>query len=740
MLNLRRSFFTFFLVLVWSAADAQITSDFAANVDGWGAPDAITGAQYSSVVGNPPGSISAAPYSIVLGAVTIYGPYYFIAPAKFRGDRSTYYNGTLRYHVQQTTTNTSDQTAEVVIYNSAGIAIFYYPTTPFQPPAQPNWGIFTVVLNNLAGFWKSTDSPTGPAVTEAVFQTYMADLSSLRIRGLYRQANTTTRLDNVTMYPPIIITQQPSPSSVCLGATATFTTGASNNSAITYRWQRETSPGTYTDINNGGGYSGATTATLTVNTTGNFGAGNHRCRISGLNVVDAFTSIVSLTINNPPAPPATTDVSRCDVGPVALTATGGSPGQYRWYTGSSGGTAIVGSTSGTYSTPVLLATTTYYVAINNGSCESTRTPVTATVNTPPGAPTTTGNASCGSANVELSASGGDAGEYRWYTASSGGTALAGVVNGVYTTPVLTATTTYYVALSENSCESPRTPVTATINTIPAAPTTNGDTSCPGTGVTLTASGGTNGQYRWYTASTGGSAITGQVNSTFATPVLTATTTYYVAINNGSCESTRTSVIANIGGSSCNNQPPIIETQPSSTQIGGTIQIDLSDLISDADNNLDLTTLTIVNPPASGAQATLTNNILTINYTGISFTGIESITIRVCDFFAACTQQTFPIEVDGAIEVFNAVSPRRDGKNDVFYIQNIDKLPDTQKNHVGIYNRWGDLVWEGDNYNNASVAFSGKSKNDTDLPSGTYFYKIEFSGKRGTMTGYLSLKR
>jgi hypothetical protein len=37
-------------------------------------------------------------------------------------------------------------------------------------------------------------------------------------------------------------------------------------------------------------------------------------------------------------------------------------------------------------------------------------------------------------------------------------------------------------------------------------------------------------------------------------------------------------------------------------------------------------------------------------------------------------------------------------------------------------------------------FTGKSKNDQDLPTGTYFYKIEFEGGRPLQTGYLSLRR
>ncbi|HMJ70881.1 MAG TPA: gliding motility-associated C-terminal domain-containing protein [Cyclobacteriaceae bacterium] len=808
-------------------AEAQIISDFTSNQDGWTTPgDADATIQYSATGGNPAGHVYGSPYVLILGATTLYVPYYFVAPGKFTGNRSAYYNGTLRYDVQQSTTGTPSQTAEVAILDNGGVGLYYYPTAPFQPPAPAAWTTFSVRLNNATGFWKTADSPTGPVATEAQLLNILTSLATLEIRGLYRQANVTTRLDNVTLYPPIIINTQPSPSTVCSGLTPTFTTAASNNAAITYRWQRQTAPSVFTDLNNGGGYANVTTAVLSVNTTGNFGAGNYRCRISGTRVDDEFTNAAALIVNSPPAaptttgstsctspavltlsaaggaagqyrwytvalggsplggqtnstyttpslattttyhvainngtcestrtpvtatisstpaPPTTTGASSCGSGPVLLSASGGSAGQYRWYTTSTGGSPLGGVTNNTYSTPVLSATTTYHVSIINGSCESARTPVTATINTVPKAPAVTGNSICGAGTVALSATGGSAGQYRWYTAATGGTAIAGETSATYNTPAISTTTTYHVSINDGNCESTRTAVTATINTNPTAPVAIGASSCTPASLTLSASGGSNGQYRWYTVPTGGTAITSQVNNTYATPSLTSTTTYYVAINNGTCESTRASVVATIGGTGCgSNQPPVIDTTPASTQIGGTIEIDLSDLISDADNNLDLSTLTIITPPASGATATINNTTLIINYTGIAFTGKENITIGVCDIFAACTQQTFAIEVDGSIEIFNAISPGRDGKNDVFFIENIDKLNDTRRNHVAIYNRWGDLVWEADNYNNASVAFTGKSKTDSDLPSGTYFYKIEFTGSsKATQTGYLALKR
>jgi hypothetical protein len=50
------------------------------------------------------------------------------------------------------------------------------------------------------------------------------------------------------------------------------------------------------------------------------------------------------------------------------------------------------------------------------------------------------------------------------------------------------------------------------------------------------------------------------------------------------------------------------------------------------------------------------------------------------------------------------------------------------------------VWKGENYNNSSVVFKGISDDGSDLPTGTYFYKIEFAGGRKTKTGFISLKR
>ena len=132
--------------------------------------------------------------------------------------------------------------------------------------------------------------------------------------------------------------------------------------------------------------------------------------------------------------------------------------------------------------------------------------------------------------------------------------------------------------------------------------------------------------------------------------------------------------------------------------------------------------------------------LIINYTGVSFAGLDELTLEVCDLGGACAQQKIFIEVIGDIIVYNAISPNGDIKNPNFILRYIEVLAETQKNKVSIYNRWGDVVWEGVDYNNTSMVFSGLNNNGGELPSGTYFYKIEFGSGRKTETGFLALRR
>ncbi|MFD2515079.1 T9SS type A sorting domain-containing protein [Pontibacter locisalis] len=256
---------------------------------------------------------------------------------------------------------------------------------------------------------------------------------------------------------------------------------------------------------------------------------------------------IQLIVTTTPSAPSAVGASRCGPGAVTLSASGTPSGvTYNWYSTPTGGTSL--ATTSTYTTPSLSTTTTYYLTTTTGSCESNRTPVTATINTVPTAPIGNGGSTCGPGSVSLTASVGANGTTaRWYAASSGGTVLS--TGTSFTTPSISTTTTYYVSSfnTTTGCESTRTAVTATVNTVPAAPSATGGSRCGSGTVTLNASGST-GSFNWYSSSTGDTALATNTSS-YTTPSISSTTTYYVAaINSSSCESSRTAVTATV------NQP------------------------------------------------------------------------------------------------------------------------------------------------------------------------------------------
>lgn len=227
-----------------------------------------------------------------------------------------------------------------------------------------------------------------------------------------------------------------------------------------------------------------------------------------------------------------------------------------------------------------------------------------------------------------------------------------------------------------------------------------------------------------------------INTTVPAGATTGTITVTVA---GNTATSATSFTVTTGTS---NQPPVIATSTTAARVGGIVTIDLLPLISDADNNLDLSTLSLVtNLSEQGASAVITSSSeLILDYEALEFYGTDHVTLEVCDLLASCAQQELTIEVTGDIVVYNAISPNGDLLNASWQIRNIELFTETRNNNVTVYDRWGDKVFSATNYDNTSRVFKGLADSGGELPSGTYFYRIEFMSGRPSKTGYLVLKR
>ena len=86
------------------------------------------------------------------------------------------------------------------------------------------------------------------------------------------------------------------------------------------------------------------------------------------------------------------------------------------------------------------------------------------------------------------------------------------------------------------------------------------------------------------------------------------------------------------------------------------------------------------------------------------------------------------------DVPTAFSPNGDNSNDNFLIRGIEAYPDNQ---FKVFNRWGNLVYEKDNYLNE---WAGENLNGKQLPDGTYFVTLRVNDGEIDYKGYVDLRR
>ena len=129
------------------------------------------------------------------------------------------------------------------------------------------------------------------------------------------------------------------------------------------------------------------------------------------------------------------------------------------------------------------------------------------------------------------------------------------------------------------------------------------------------------------------------------------------------------------------------------------------------------------PPADAATLTFTAN----DYCG---TAQEEVVLQLIPCF---------------IQAPNVITPDSDGEtagyfsgglNEAWYIEGIERLQNVQ---VRIFNRWGNLVYENDNYSNNNPWYGNASKGD-ELEAGVYFYTITASENIDPIEGTVTIFR
>ncbi|HUR83060.1 MAG TPA: hypothetical protein VM733_20045, partial [Thermoanaerobaculia bacterium] len=238
---------------------------------------------------------------------------------------------------------------------------------------------------------------------------------------------------------------------------------------------------------------------------------------------------------------------------LTATASGTTPFTYQWYEGPSGSTTlpISGATNSTYTTPPITTTKQYWVKVGN-SCPSfaasnavTVSPISCEAPVITSQPASQNVAPNGSANLHAAANGSLPFTWQWYRGSPGNWTPVGTNSADYNTGPLTATTSFYVKVT-NSCGSQDSNVaTITVGTACTAPAfaaqpTN--LSVPlgeGTTLNVIATGTAPVTFQWYrgTPPDDTQPIGGATTTTYAAgPFTTAGTYRYFVRATNSCGS------------------------------------------------------------------------------------------------------------------------------------------------------------------------------------------------------------
>ena len=115
-------------------------------------------------------------------------------------------------------------------------------------------------------------------------------------------------------------------------------------------------------------------------------------------------------------------------------------------------------------------------------------------------------------------------------------------------------------------------------------------------------------------------------------------------------------------------------------------------------------------------------------------GTNTISLAVtdnCGFTESAALLTSPIPC--GISLPNVFTPNRDGVNDFFVINNLEEFPNSS---FAVFNRWGQLIFQSDDYRNN---WDGSTYTGRMLQDGVYFYELKLSNGE-THVGHLTLLR
>ncbi len=371
---------------------------------------------------------------------------------------------------------------------------------------------------------------------------------------------------------------------------------------------------------------------------------------------------------------------------------------------------------------------------------------------------------CGSGSVLLQAT-SNIGSCNWYTTPTGGTPIFS--GNSFTTPVLNTTTNYYVDAFPIGCSlGNRLQVTATIIEVPVISFTTPNPVCQNTNITIQANT-TIGTINWYDSNTSLTPIF--TGTSFTTPNLNTSTTYYIeAVSNG-CLSNRVAISVQVLPAPIVVDETIIFCKNTSVTLqsgisGGTYLWSTGAITQNCSVGSAGTYSVIITTPLN---CNLTKNFTVIENTApeITFIKVEGLTAEIsitgtgiyeysldnihfqssnvfnftaggvytCYVKEIGTNCGFDYKIFVVIDYPKFFTPNADGFNDYWKVNGMHLFPDAK---IAIFDRYGQLIT---GLNTKNLYWDGKL-NGENVSSSDYWFVANLGNNTPEIKGHFTLKR
>lgn len=190
-----------------------------------------------------------------------------------------------------------------------------------------------------------------------------------------------------------------------------------------------------------------------------------------------------------------------------------------------------------------------------------------------------------------------------------------------------------------------------------------------------------------------------------------------------------------------NQPPVaIDDGPINHRFLLDLVVDVLANDYDVDNDHSELIIQSVTQPNAGSVSIEGNHVV-YHPAGIQ-SGVVTFTYTIADPAGLTATATVTIEyVYNPLTVSEGFSPNNDNANDTWYILSIENFPNNQ---VKVFDRWGLMVYQRNNYENTVAPWDGRANVGQQagklLDQGTYYYMLDVGSEIKVLTGFVMITR